>query len=143
MATSKKAKKTPVVLDKKQLLLPKMEFVELDSTTGAGLYVKELGGKALLAYREKVKQMQDEIVDGEPNFSQSIELMTELVLKTACNADGTPYFTREEVDLLADTSLVKLQALANFAMDVSGINAKTKEVAANLKNDENSSSTGS
>lgn len=129
-----KRMKAPVVMDKSKLLLPKMEFVELDSTTGEGLFVRELGGKSLLEFREKVKQ-----IEGDPNELQSIELMTDLVLKTTCNEDGSPYFTEEEVEQLADTSLLKLQALANFAMEVSGIKGATN----NLKNEENSSSTGS
>lgn len=114
-----KQPKTPVVMSKKALLLPKMDFVVLDDATGEGLYVKELGGKALLEYKEKVLALKP----GESDFStlQSIELMADLVLRTACNANGTPYFTKEEVDLLADTSLTKLQALSLVAMEVSGI----------------------
>lgn len=114
-----KQPKTPVVMSKKALLLPKMDFVVLDDATGEGLYVKELGGKALLEYKEKVLALKPD----ESDFStlQSIELMADLVLRTACNANGTPYFTKEEVDLLADTSLTKLQALSLVAMEVSGI----------------------
>lgn len=128
---TKRNGKSPVVMSKSKLLLPRMEFVELDSTTGEGLFVKELGGKTLLEYREKVKSFEN-----EPSELQSLEILTDLVLKTACNADGTPFFTEEEVQLFADASIANLQALAFFAMKMSGISEATN----NLKNDQNSSS---
>ena len=136
---SKGKSKAPVVMSKAKLILPKMEFIELDSATGEGMYVRELGGKALLEYREKIKDKNAE----DLSTLQSIEMMADLVLRTSCNEDGSPYFSKEEVDQLADTSLVKLQALAFFAMEVSGISTPIHEATENLKNDQASSSTES
>jgi hypothetical protein len=129
---------TPVVINKKQLLLPRMEFLPLDET-GAGFYVRELGGKALLEYRELIKLMEKDAVDGELNDVQGLELMTSLVYRTACNADYTPYFmSKEEADLFANNSVTQLMMVADKAQELAGMGAKE-----NLKNDQNSSSTDS
>lgn len=131
---AKRHAKTPVVMNKARLLLPKMEFLVLDEATGEGLYVRELGGKSLLEYRELTRN-----IEGEPTVLQAVELMVEMVLRTACNADGTHYFdSKDEVIQFAEASLARLQNIADLAMKLSGIEAKN-----NLKNDPNSSSTDS
>ena len=135
----------PVVINKKELLLPKMEFLPLNEA-GQGFFVKELGGKSLLAYRELITEMEKEAKgndkeaeDVELSDAQGIELMTVLVHMTACNANGTPYFaSKEEADMFADKSLSQLQLAADKAMQVSGM-----EATQNLKNDLTSSSTDS
>lgn len=131
--------KANVVISKKELLLPKMEFLPLDET-GRGFYVRELGGKSLLDYRELIKRIEQENGEGnEPTEAQSIELMTVLVQMTACNADGSLYFeTKDEAELFADKSLVQLEMVATKAMELAGMGANK-----NLKNDVNSSSTDS
>lgn len=126
----------PVVMNKKELLLPKMEFLPLDES-GAGIYVRELGGKSLLKYNEEIKRLQKEIGD-EITDEQAIDITIMLVQFTACNSDGTPYFVSlEEVELFAENSLVKLQMISEKAMELSGISGAKN----NLPNDLNSSST--
>jgi|SRR3990167_9714462 len=129
---------TPVVISKKELLLPRMEFLPLDGT-GVGFYVRELGGKALLEYRELIKQMESETVDGEISDIQGLELMTDLVYKTACNVDGSPYFvSKDEAELFANRSISQLQLVADKAMEMAGMGANK-----NLPNDLSTSSTDS
>lgn len=126
-----------VVISKKELLLPRMEFLPLEEN-GAGFFVKELGGKALLEYKELVQQAEKES-GGELTDLQSIEMMAELVYRTACNANGSPYFeSEEEVELFVNKSLRQLQIVADKAMELAGMGAKN-----NLKNEMNSSSTDS
>jgi len=130
-----KGKAIHVVINKKELLLPKMEFLPLNEA-GAGFFVKELGGKSLLGYKELIEKFEKS--DGEEiSDIHGIELMAELVLLTACNPDGTPYFvSKDEVDLFAEKSLNQLQLAADKAMEVSGMGATQ-----NLKNDVPASST--
>jgi hypothetical protein len=129
---------TPVVANKKELLTPKMEFLPLEEN-GAGFFVRELGGKSLLEYKEFIKQVEKESVGGELSTAQSLDLMVDLVYRTACNADGTSYFlSKEEADLFANISLSKLEKASDKAMEMSGMGANK-----NLKNDLNSSSTDS
>lgn len=127
---AKRKSATPVVMNKKELLLPKMEFLPLDAN-GSGIFVRELGGKSLLKYHETIRQLEKEFGD-EITDDQGIDLMIMLVQLTACNANGTPYFTsREEAELFAENSLVKLKLASDKAMELSGISGAKN----NLPND--------
>lgn len=136
----RKSVTAPVVISKKELLLPRMEFLPLGDK---GFYVRELGGRSLLAYKEIIRQVEKEVKqanpeaeEAEPSDLQSLDLMVELVYRTACNADGTPYFSsKDEADLFADASLSQLQLAADKAQEMAGMG-----VHKNLKNDPNSSS---
>jgi hypothetical protein len=131
---AKQVKKSPVVISKQKLLLPKMEFFVLDEATGEGFYVRELGGKSLLGYREKIAG-----IEGDPTVVQSLDMMIELVYLSASNADGTPFFvSRDEADLFAEASIGKVQSIADKAMELSGMSAGARN---NLKNVPNLSST--
>jgi len=67
---------SPVVMSKAKFLLPKMEFFELDKATGEGVFIRELGGKSLLEFKELVEKMQAEAGEGkETSLLQDIELM--------------------------------------------------------------------
>src|SRR5690349_6706223 len=129
-----KGKATQVVINKKELLLPRMEFLPL-SENGAGFFIRELGGKSLLEFYELIKDKDMESL----SKSESIDIMVELVYRTACNADGTAYFASiEETELFANTSITLLQKASDKAEELSGMGANK-----NLKNDLNLSSTDS
>ena len=124
---AKRKSATPVMISKKELLLPKMEFFPLGET-GAGIYIRELGGKSLLKYHEAIRQLEKEF-GNEISDSQGIDLLTMLVQLTACNADGTPYFTsKEEAELFAENSLVNLKLASDKARELSGIGEATNNI---------------
>jgi hypothetical protein len=137
---AKRKTKTPVMFDKAKFLLPKMEFFELDET-GEGFYLCELGGKELLEYNELIKRLQAESGDSLSDI-QGIEIMINLVVKTACDAKGHPVFSEEDVASLSRKSPALLLEIADRAMAISGIKPD-QEVADDLKNVLNSSSTDS
>jgi len=113
----------PVVINKEKFLLPKMEFFPLDKATGEGVYIKEIGGKSLLECKELIEKMSAEAGEGaDLSTSQGIELMVFFVLKSACYQDGSPFFTEEDVALLAEKSPVLLQDMADKAMLLAGMN---------------------
>jgi hypothetical protein len=135
MAKSNERKsKSPVMFDKAKFLLPKMEFFELDSATGEGFYLSELGGKDLLEYNELIRKLQAESGDRLTD-AQGMELMIHLVLATACDAKGQPIFSQEDVALLSRKSPALLMDIANKAMEISGIkpDKEAKEAMDNLK----------
>lgn len=129
---AKRNQKQPVVISKQELLKPRMEFLPLNDE-GQGFFVRELGGKALLEYRELIAKVQEEAGDGEISTAQSIELMVALVQMTACNEDGSPYFTPEEAEQFAGISIASLELAADKAMEMAGMNREAKN---NLKNDQ-------
>jgi hypothetical protein len=129
-----KGKANHVVISKKELLLPTMEFLPLNDA-GQGFFVRELGGKALLEFYELVKGKDLASLSNVEN----IEIMTVLVHMTACNADGSPYFaSKEETEQFANTSFAQLQLAAEKAEEMSGMEAKDT-----LPNDQTVSSTTS
>lgn len=134
-----KGKSTNLVISKKELLTPKMEFLPLDES-GAGFFVRELGGKSLLEYKEIIQQIEKEANGKELDTLQSLDLMVELVYRTACNSDGTPYFSsKEEADLFANISMSRLEKASDKAMEMAGMGDNKQ----NPKNAVNSASTDS
>jgi hypothetical protein len=134
---AKRKSKSPVVIDKKKFLLPKLEFFELDAETGEGFYVRELGGHTLLEHNEAVERMQREAgADAELSDAQGLELMARFVMNAICYEDGKPFFTMDDVDLLQDKNPGLLKRIAERAMAVSGINPDIiSGVTSSLKNE--------
>jgi hypothetical protein len=115
--------------------LKKME-VELDEGI---VYVRELSGKALLEYNEKIEELKQ--VNPELTTSNSMELIALLVSKSVCDEEGKLLFTVEDVDALMDNSLATLKLLAEKAMQVSGISQEAiEEVNSKLGKDQKDSS---
>lgn len=108
---------------------------------GGSVYVRELSGRSLLAYNERIKAMGE---GTELTELKSLDLMALLISLTVIDEDGSLMFTEDEAKLLADGSLLVMTTLAQKAMEVSGISPEAiDEVKSNLKNVENSSSTAS
>jgi hypothetical protein len=131
------------VLDKTAFLSSssnlKREKVELDIGI---VYVRELSGKALLEYNEKIEELKKD--NPEINNSNSLELVALLVSKSACDEKGELLFAPEDVKELMDGSFATLKLLAEKAMVVSGIKQNViSEVTSNLKNAQTGSSTTS
>jgi hypothetical protein len=141
---TKRAART-VVLSKEAFLRHdslRKELCELPEM-GGSVWIRELSGKALLDYRARVGEMQAEAGENaDVTPSQSLELMALLISLTVCNEDGNLMFTESEASQLAYGSISVLQRLSEKAMEVSGISKQVAdEVADNLKNAQNSSST--
>jgi hypothetical protein len=110
--------------------------VELDEGI---VYVRELSGKALLEYNEKIEELKQ--VNPELTTSNSMELIALLVSKSVCDEEGKLLFTVEDVDALMDNSLATLKLLAEKAMQVSGISQEAiEEVNSKLGKDQKDSS---
>lgn len=108
---------------------------------GGSVTVRELSGRSLLAYNERIKKMGETTEIGE---TQSLDLMALLISLTVINDDGTLMFTEDEAKQLADGSLTTMLMLSQKAMEVSGINTEAiAEVTNKLKNARTSSSTPS
>ncbi len=130
----------PVLFNKAAFLLPKMEPFWLDEEAGNGFYVKEIGGKAFLEFKEAVEAVQASGV-GELKESQAVDLMTLFVVLSACDAKGNPIFTKADVNLLSQKDPNILLEIVSKAMPLSGMNPKTLSgVAVDLKNDLSASS---
>lgn len=118
----------PVLFDKAKFLLPKMEFFPLKD--GTGFYVCELGGKELLEYNELIHRMQKENGDNVTD-AQGIEIMIELIVRSACDDKGNPVFSRDDVTNLSRKSPALLMEIADKAMEIQGIKPD-KEVSVSL-----------
>jgi hypothetical protein len=130
------------VVDRATFLLPKMEFFQLDGTP-EGFFFKELGGKALLEYKEFVEQLQNSAGENDTlQTSQALDLMAKFIVLSACNEQGNPIFDDGDLPALTEKNPALLLDMANFAMPLSGLSPQALgEVAVNLKNDQPSSST--
>jgi hypothetical protein len=106
------------------------------------VYIRELSGKGLLDYREKIEALQK--INPEITPSSSIELMASLVAMTACDETGNLLFTEDDVKQLMEGSLADLLTLSKKALSLSGVPQNViDEVAVNLKNAPISSTTDS
>jgi hypothetical protein len=138
---------TKVILSKDAFLRNdnlRKELCDVPELSGS-VWVRELSGKALLDYRERVQKMQDEVGENaEVTPSQSLSLMALLISLTVCDENGQLMFTEDEANQLAYGSISVLQRLSEKAMDVSGISKHVAdEVADNLKNVDTLPSTAS
>lgn len=130
------------VLDKASFLLPRMEFFQIEGTP-EGLFFRELGGKALLEFKEFVEQIQNS-ADGASELKpyQAVDLMAKFIVLSACDEKGNPIFENSDIPLLMEKDPNLLLDMANFAMPLSGLSPKAiGEVAVEIKNDQPASST--
>ena len=115
----------------------KREMVELEDGV---VFVRELSGKALLEYNEKIEELKK--INPELTTANSLELITLLISKGVCDDTGNLLFTEEDVTALMDNSMNTLKLLAERVMKVSGISQDAIEEAKNtLKNAQIDSST--
>lgn len=108
------------------------------------VYVRELSGRGLLEYNERIEKLQKEKGSSNPELtpSETIELAALLVSKTACDAQGNLLFTEEDINSLMDNSMGILLKLSAKAMELSGLSKSiVDEVTDNLKNARKDSST--
>ncbi len=114
------------------------EMVELDEGV---VYVRELSGKAVLEYNEKIEELKKQ--NKELTTSNSLELLALLVSKSVCDEDGNLLFTEADVNSLMDTSMNTLKKLSEKVLQISGVSPEViAEVADKLKNDpQNNTST--
>lgn len=138
MTKRKRVTKSPVMFDKAKFLLPKMEFFPVDKETGEGFYIRELNGKDLLDYSETVRHLSGEGGLGDLGDAQAVEALATLVIKCACDENGNPIFSQEDIELLSRKNPQLLSAIAMKAMGVSGIDVD--EAKNKLKNAQNFSS---
>lgn len=131
----------PVLVNKASFLLPKMEFFqtgEQPDGTPEGLFFRELGGKALLEFKEFAEQIQKSTgEDSHLQQTQALDLMAKFVVLSACDANGNPIFDDGDLPALTGKEPNLLVDMGNFAMSLSGLSPKALgEVAVNLKNDQ-------
>lgn len=124
---------TPVVINKNKFLLPKMEWHEVDEATGEGFYVRDIGGQALLEFKELADQHKGK------TLGESLELLAFLMARGACDAQGHLLFTDEDIPMLVDKPAI-LMDVSDKVMRLSHITIHTEEKD-NLKNDLSSSTT--
>lgn len=138
---AKRRSKTHAVINRDKFLLPKMRWYELNGS-GEGLFFKELGGEAILEFKETVDELRKNGHELQP--SQAIGLIAKFVSLSACDEKGHCIFTEDDIPMLKEKNGNLLADMANFAMPLSGMSvASLSEVAVDLKNDPNSSSTDS
>lgn len=140
---AKRHANSPVVFDKRQFLLPKMEKFNYPDGTWSGLFFKEIGGEGLLHFKEEIDILKKTAgEDSELQPYQAIDLMAKFIVLSACAENGHCVFTNDDLPLLKEKNPNLLLDMANFAMPLSGMSAKVlSEVAVDLKNDQPSSST--
>jgi hypothetical protein len=120
-------------LNKELVMLPEL---------GGSVYVRELSGKQLLEYNERIEKLQKDNPELTP--SSSLELMCLLVSLVTCDDEGNLLFTEEDVKELGNNSFAVLSRLTSKALELSGINPKAiDEVLSNLPNEKKDSSTTS
>lgn len=107
---AKRKSTAPVTFNKRAFLLPKMEVTE------HGFYVRDLGGFALLEFKEKVEKLGDV----ELNASNGLELMALLVIRGTCDKSGHPVFTDDDIHLLIDKPMI-IYDLSQKILKLSGM----------------------
>ncbi len=103
------------------------------------IYVHALTARQLLQYNEKIEALKK--VNPELGTENSLELVALLIVYGASDKEGVPLFTVEDVDKLMDSSIDDLTKISMKVLELSGMKQGIlDEVAANLKNDQKSSS---
>src|SRR5215207_1651812 len=125
MSKPKVEKSTFVVMDKAEFLRPNMKELVLDEETGQGCYVCEIGGKALLEFSEMQEQMQkipreDEMATARAGY----EITAKVILMGCCNADGSPYFTADDLEQLENKSPFLLERISKEIYQFNGMTPK-------------------
>jgi cell division protein ZapA (FtsZ GTPase activity inhibitor) len=108
---------------------------------GIGLVgVRELNGKQLLAYNERIRQMKQR--DPEVNTSNALELLALLVSMSVCDDEGNLLFTEQDVQDLQEVSSDTLIKISAKALELSGLaEEKVTEATDSLKKAMSESST--
>lgn len=128
------AKKKFTLVNKTQFLLPKMEFFPIDKENNVGLFFKELGGQALLEYKEFVENLVAiNDGDGELQPYQAMDLMAKFVVLSACDEKGVRVFEDNDTVSLKEKDPNLLLDMANFAMPLSGLSYDAIGKVANEK----------
>lgn len=109
---AKRKQTTPVLIDRQKFLLPKMEWFPLDD--GTGFYVRDIGGRALLDFKELADKHEGETV------GESLDILAFLVARGACDKMGHLIFTDEDIPMLIDKVTVTIGAALKI-MELSGI----------------------
>lgn len=135
---AKRKPNAPVAFNKQSFLLPKMEVYWIDEAAGEGFYLRELGGDALLSFKDAIDALKKEAgEDAELQPYQAFDLMAKFVVLAACDEKAQPIFTKEDIPLLKEKNPNLLLDIANKAMPMSGMNPQVLgEVAVDLKNDQ-------
>lgn len=129
------------VMKKSEFLRPKMEELILDEASGTGCYIREIGGKALLEFSETQAIMQKIPKDDEVAVARAgYEITAKVILMGCCNADGSPYFTADDLEAIENKSPFMLERISQAIYQFNGMTA-SGEVTDDLKNDLNSAST--
>jgi len=127
------------MLTREDFLSVRKELVEVPEL-GGSVYVKELGGKSLLKYKERIEKLQEE--NPELDESNSLELMALLVSLTVCDKDGNLLFSESDVKKLAENHINVLIRLSTKALEMIGMsNTQIQEVQSKLPNARVDSST--
>jgi hypothetical protein len=110
----------------------KRELVPVAELGGA-VYMQELYAAQILDFNEFVAALKKK-GRKEVTPSTSLELMARLVSLSACDANGKPLFTENDVKQLAKSNLAVLITLSAKAMELSGLSSRAlEEVIVNLK----------
>lgn len=107
---------------------------------GGTVYISQLYAAQLLDYNEYIQQLKSEGMN-EVTPSASLALMARLVSLAACDENGLPLFTENDVKELVKSHPGVLLALSTKAMELSGLsNDAVNEVVEQLKKNQNSGS---
>ena len=87
---------------------------------GGSIWLRELPAVKLLAFNERVQEMQKTGPEVTP--AQSLNLMAFLISMTAVDQDGNLLFTEDDVNRLAENNINILNMLSTKAMEMAGMN---------------------
>lgn len=100
---------------------------------GGSVFLRELTTPQLLAIKNKAQEFgfkQDETSSDEV----TIKLMALVLSQSACDADGHPIFTIEDLEeLIVKNKVGTLLRLGTKALEISGLDTALSGVSANLK----------
>jgi hypothetical protein len=133
-------KKTTKFMGREALLSPfssyKREILKFED--GNTVYVRELSGKTLLEFQNMSKKFEGRIPTGE----EAMNVVAFTVIHSLCDEKGNLFLTEADMETVLEYPFSFLNKVSEKALELSGVDiAKAKEVAANLKNAEQSPST--